>query len=519
LKPLVLIVEDIPVLAETYAAALRRADCEVEIAANGAAALECAQRRAPHALVLDVNLPDMSGLDVLHRLRAQGAGCEAVVVTAEGSVNRAVEAMRCGAFDFLVKPFSGDRLRATIAGALERTRGEERNGPTPEPAASDRFVGFIGRSPSMEAVYRILRSAAPTNATVFVTGESGAGKELCADALHRLSKRRNGPLVVLNCAAIPRDLLESEIFGHVKGAFTGATADRKGAALQADGGTLFLDEVCEMDLALQAKMLRFLQDKQVRRLGEDQPRPTDVRLVCATNRDPMAEMAAGRFREDLFYRLHVVPVELPPLRERDGDVLLIARAFVETFAREDGRGFRGFAPDVEAALRAYHWPGNVRQLQNVVRSVVVLNDGPLVTLDMLPRELALSAPVARRPLASAGFGREIDAPAPDAPSAQEETPASSPDVFQDRGQDRAQDRAQESVAPAHASALFSTAPVAPAPLRPLETVIRETIEQAIERCGGSIPKAAAALDVSPSTLYRRLQSWDEAAAGVASAQG
>jgi two-component system repressor protein LuxO len=241
----------------------------------------------------------------------------------------------------------------------------------------------------------------------------------------------------------------------------------------------------------------------------------------------MAEMAAGRFREDLFYRLHVVPVELPPLRERDGDVLLIARAFLETFAREDGRGFRGFAPDVEAALRAYHWPGNVRQLQNVVRSVVVLNDGPLVTLDMLPPELALSAPVARRPLASAGFGREIDAPVPDAPSAQEETPASSPDVFldraqdrpQDRPQDRAQDRTQESVAPAHASALFSTAPVAPAPLRPLETVIRETIEQAIERCGGSIPKAAAALDVSPSTLYRRLQSWDEAAAGVASAQG
>jgi two-component system repressor protein LuxO len=395
-KPLVLVVEDISVLAETYAAALRRADWEVEIAPSGAAALHCAERRAPQALVLDVNLPDMSGLDLLRRLRGLGHACEAVVVTAEGSVNRAVEAMRQGALDFLVKPFSGDRLRAVVGGALRKFGAEERGAQTPDQENGERFVGFIGRSPPMEAVYRILRSAAPTNATVFVTGESGAGKELCADALHRLSKRASGPLVVLNCAAIPRDLLESEIFGHVKGAFTGATADRKGAALQADGGTLFLDEVCEMDLALQAKMLRFLQDKQVRRLGEDQPRTTDVRLVCATNRDPMAEMAAGRFREDLFYRLHVVPVELPPLRERDADVLLIARAFLEKFAREDARAFRGFSPEAEMALLAYQWPGNVRQLQNVVRSVVVLNDGPLVTPDMLPREIALHAGVAAR---------------------------------------------------------------------------------------------------------------------------
>ncbi|MFZ9500416.1 MAG: sigma-54-dependent transcriptional regulator [Beijerinckiaceae bacterium] len=500
MKPLVLVVEDISVLAETYAAALRRADWEVEIAPSGAAALHCAERRAPQALVLDVNLPDMSGLDLLRRLRGLGHACEAVVVTAEGSVNRAVEAMRQGALDFLVKPFSGDRLRAVVGGALRKFGAEERGAQTPDQENGERFVGFIGRSPPMEAVYRILRSAAPTNATVFVTGESGAGKELCADALHRLSKRASGPLVVLNCAAIPRDLLESEIFGHVKGAFTGATADRKGAALQADGGTLFLDEVCEMDLALQAKMLRFLQDKQVRRLGEDQPRTTDVRLVCATNRDPMAEMAAGRFREDLFYRLHVVPVELPPLRERDADVLLIARAFLEKFAREDARAFRGFSPEAEMALLAYQWPGNVRQLQNVVRSVVVLNDGPLVTPDMLPREIALHAGVAARcPLVAC-------APTSDA---QDQTAA----------QALAGLAACEDPAPvdsARAPAIATPAALAPqparfddAPLRPLETVIRQTIEEAIARCGGSIPKAAAALDVSPSTLYRRLQAWEE----------
>jgi two-component system repressor protein LuxO len=484
LKPHILIVEDIPTLAESYAAYLRREDADVAIVETGAAALASLERKPANVVVLDVNLPDMSGLEVLQRIRANGMPCEAIVVTAEGSVNRAVEAMRFGAFDFIVKPFSADRLRVTVRNALERRRMADQIAIIQEEGGAERFAGFIGRSLPMEAVYRILRSAAPTNATVFVTGESGTGKELCADALHRLSKRRNGSLVVINCAAIPRDLLESEIFGHIKGAFTGATSDRKGAALQADGGTLFLDEVCEMDLSLQAKMLRFLQDKQVRRLGEDSPRPTDVRVVCATNRDPQTEVAAGRFREDLFYRLHVVPVELPPLRERDVDVLMIARAFLETFAKEDGRAFRGFTPEAEAVLMAYHWPGNVRQLQNVVRSVVVLNDGEFVTPDLFPREILSGAGSARLPISPppppAFVTRELLEPqTPPAPTTF--TPSQ-----------------PQPVAPAVRS------------LRPLEDVIRETIEQAITQCGGSIPKAAAALDVSPSTLYRRIQGWESA---------
>jgi two-component system repressor protein LuxO len=273
--------------------------------------------------------------------------------------------------------------------------------------------------------------------------------------------------VVVNCAAIPKDLLESEIFGHVKGAFTGAAADRKGAALQADGGTLFLDEIGEMDLGLQAKLLRFLQEKSVQRVGEDFIRKSDARIVCATNRDPQAEVAAGRFREDLFYRLHVVPIELPPLRERDQDILLIAKHFLERFSEEDDKAFEGFSAEAAAILQTYHWPGNIRQLQNAIRSIVVLHDGKRVAPEMLPREISTASGVAR-------FAIQ-----PQEPTAPSTTMEAAPDL--------------EDFA-----------------IRPLEDVIRATIEKAIEHSGGSIPRAASALKVSASTLYRRIQGWQDA---------
>lgn len=513
-SPNILIVEDVPSLAESYAAYLRNECKNIAIAGDGQAALAFLEASPPDLVLLDVNLPDMSGIEILQKMRADGIASEVIVITGEGSIRLAVDAMRFGASDFLVKPFAIERLRAAVRLALENgrapapralastdlnvcasdgTQAAEATYPQTESAAATappsvgdlagvqppahrtaagranapagRFAGFIGNSARMDSVYRLLTSAASSNATVFVTGESGTGKELCADALHRLSRRSAGPFVVINCAAIPRDLLESEIFGHVKGAFTGATSDRKGAALQANGGTLFLDEVCEMDIGLQAKLLRFLQERQVHRLGEDTPRPTDVRIVCATNRDPHAEVVAGRFREDLFYRLHVVPLELPPLRERDRDVLLIARYFLERFAREDAKSLRTFTPECEAALLAYSWPGNVRQLQNVVRSIVVLNDGGAVTADMLPPQVR-------------GGGEASCLRNPPAAALQ--------------------------FAPA---ALSSSAALSDGAIKPLERVIRETIEQAIDRCGGSIPKAAAALTVSPSTLYRRIQAW------------
>ena len=470
-KPNILVIEDVPSLAATYAAFLARELVDVHIATTGQEAIAFMERNPVAAAIVDVHLPDMSGLEILRKARALGSPTHFIVITTEGSIKLAVEAMRDGAFDFIVKPLSRERLVVTVKNALDHRRLSNRLAEVAEDSREGAPGRFIGQSLAMQAVYRILRSAAPTNATVFITGESGVGKELCAEALHKLSKRRDGPFIALNCAAIPKDLMESEIFGHVKGAFTGASSDRKGAALQADGGTLFLDEVAEMDLGLQSKLLRFLQEKTVQRVGEDTLRRADARIVCATNRDPMAEVSAGRFREDLFYRLHVVPVEMPSLRDREGDVLLLAQHFLEVFSQEDGKSFKGFSPDAEAALLAYAWPGNIRQLQNVVRSVVVLNDAEAVTADMLPRSLLPGSL-----LPNLSWRGAVPAEAPPAAAAAPPAPVAA-------------------AAPAFAA------------IRPLEDVIRETIEHAIDACAGSIPRAAAALQVSPSTIYRRVEAW------------
>jgi two-component system repressor protein LuxO len=299
----------------------------------------------------------------------------------------------------------------------------------------------------MQAVYRVLETAAQSKATVFIAGESGTGKELAAEAVHRLSPRAAGPMVAINCAAIPRDLIESEIFGHVRGAFTGAVADRIGAAQAADGGTLFLDEVCEMDLSLQGKLLRFIQSGTFQPVGSTQVRRTDARFVCATNRDPLEEVRAGRFREDLYYRLHVVPVRLPPLRERGNDVIAIAEAMLANSAAEEGKRFRGFSEAAKAALLAHRWPGNVRELENAVRTAVVLHDGDWVEAPMLPLRVAMPAVA---PVVAAEAARGI---------------------------------------------------------RPLADIEREAIERAVELCDGNVPKAAAQLGISPSTLYRKRAAW------------
>ena len=426
------------------AAFLKGAGISSVIASDGKSALDLLAKEPFDAVVLDVNLPDISGPEVMRTMRARGIPAEVIVITANGSVNLAVEVMRNGATDFLVKPFNAERLRVTVQNAIERKKLTSTISSIKEELGLNSVGNFIGDCLPMQAVYRILRSAAPSNATVFVTGESGTGKELCAEALHALSKRAKGPLITLNCAAIPKDLLESEIFGHVKGAFTGATSERNGAALQADGGTLFLDEICEMDLSLQSKLLRFLQTKQVQRLGEDRLRASDVRIVCATNRNPQAEVAAGRFREDLFYRLHVIPVEMPPLRQRGEDIIQIATSFLRTFAKEDHKNFRDFSPETKVALMEYGWPGNVRQLQNVVRNMVVLNDGEIVLENMLPTEL-----LAERVAEQAGSAEIID---------------TSPLRFL---LDKAGQQSLKQAA-----------------IKPLENVIRETVESAIDMCDG-----------------------------------
>ncbi|MBL0931024.1 MAG: sigma-54-dependent Fis family transcriptional regulator [Alphaproteobacteria bacterium] len=457
----VLIVEDTLPMAVWYQEYLRGAAWDVALAGSLAQARARIDLRVPDAIVIDVGLPDGSGIDLLREIRAKGLPTEAIVVTGSGSMKLAIEAMREGAYDFLVKPFDRDRLTVTLRNALERRNLADTVVELRQEFGRDRYYGFVGASLPMQAVYRIIDSAAQSKATVFVTGESGTGKEVCAEAIHKRSPRAKGPFVALNCAAIPKDLLESEIFGHVKGAFTGATADRAGAALQAHRGTLFLDEIGEMDLNLQGKLLRFLQTGRVQRVGDSAPQDVDVRIVCATNRDPAAEVAAGRFREDLFYRLHVIPIALPPLREREGDVLLIARELLRRYATEERKRFAEFTAEAEALLAGYAWPGNVRELQNVVRSAVVLHDGDAVDVGMLPDKLRGRAVVAMSRLA------------------------------------------------ANANGPYAISPGAPgSPLRPMWRIERDAIEAAIAACAGNVRRAAAFLEIDASTIYRKKQLWE-----------
>ncbi len=304
-------------------------------------ALRAYEERRPDAILLDLRLPDMDGMDILKKVAGEDESLPVIVITAHGSVQTAVTAMRLGAADFIVKPFSADRLKVTLKNVLEVNKLREIVDTYRTEIDRGGFEGFVGSSLPMQAVYRIVEAAASSKATVFVTGESGTGKEVCAEAIKNRSPRANGPFVAINCAAIPHDLMESEIFGHVKGAFTGALGEREGAAHMADGGTLFLDEVCEMDLDLQAKLLRFIQTETFRKVGGSNIEKVDVRLVCATNKDPMEEVKAGRFREDLYYRLHVIPVHLPPLRDRDDDILKIAEIFLSSYSERENRKFRG----------------------------------------------------------------------------------------------------------------------------------------------------------------------------------
>src|SRR5260221_4779589 len=378
----ILMVEDSPSLSRTYETQLAPLGHQVITAADGASALAMLETRQIDCILLDLQLPDMDGMAILDVARALKAPPAVVVITSNASINMAIRAIRSGAIDYLVKPFPAPRLVTTVQNALatielkrevEARRTIDRAG----------LCKFIGSSLPMQLVYRTIEAAAPSSASVFITGESGSGKELAAEALHQLSPRHDRGFVALNCAAIPKDLMERVVCGHVKGAFTGATAGQEGAAARADGGTLFLDEIGEMDPLLQTKLLRFVQTGSYQRVGDSGTRQANIRFIAATNRDPLAAVREGRLREDLYYRLHVVPIELPPLRERGDDVLLIARQLLSAFAQQEGRQFKHLAPDVEAWLRFYRWPGNVRQLINVIRTVVVLYDGDTVTVDML----------------------------------------------------------------------------------------------------------------------------------------
>jgi two-component system response regulator AtoC len=336
-------------------------------------ALAALQRESAALILTDLKMPGTDGIEFMRRLRALDARVPVVMLTAYGTVEAAVEAMKLGAVDFIAKPFDVDALELLIRRSLEMSRHQVENRYLREQAdRAPQFEDIVGASAPMRAVFDLIRKVAPTRSAVLITGETGTGKELVARAIHRLSPRSQQLFVPLNCAAIPGELLESELFGHVRGSFTGADAEREGKFRAADGGTLFLDEIGDMDPRLQAKLLRALQEGVIEPVGSNRRIRVDVRVVSSTNRDLEAAMRDGRFREDLFYRLDVFPLELPPLRERREDVPALATAFLREFGADLGKGALALSTDAAAALQRYAWPGNVRELRNLMERAAVL---------------------------------------------------------------------------------------------------------------------------------------------------
>ena len=365
--------------------------CIVLEASDGPAALEAVRSGDVDVCLLDVRLPGMEGIEVLERLKRLDAGLEVVLVTAVRTVRTAVEAMKLGAYDYLTKPFAVEDLRSVVNRALERRAlHREVRYLRDELARHEGFDQLVGRSPAMRRVYDVVRQIADTTATVLITGESGTGKELIARAIHRQGGRRDRPFVAVNCAALPAELLESELFGHERGAFTGAHARKLGKFEVAHTGTLLLDEIGSLRLDLQPKLLRALQEREIERVGGSRAIGIDVRIIAATNADLRQAVAAGRFREDLFYRLHVVPIAVPPLRHRREDVAPLARHFMAKYARQFAKTVTDLSPGALGALERYHWPGNVRELENIIARSVALASEPIVQLDQIPLDVALA---------------------------------------------------------------------------------------------------------------------------------
>ena len=457
MTPLVLIVDDERPNLESLGKIFEREGWRVAQATSGAEALELARREHPSVVVTDLMMPGMSGESLLRALKAVSPEIEVVLMTAFGTVETAVAAMKEGAYDFITKPLKRQAVVKSVRQALEKAslvaenRALRARLAALEPGGQG---GLLGSAPSFRAVLETLRQVAPSSASVLLVGESGTGKELAARLIHDRSPRARGPFIAVNCGAIPESLLESELFGHEKGAFTGAVGRKEGRFERAHGGTLFLDEIGELTPAVQVKLLRVLQDGVIDRLGGTEPVRVDARVVTATHRDLTAEVKAGRFREDLYYRLDVVNVRLPPLRERRDDIPLLAAAFLRRLAEANGRRVAGFTPAALAALEAAPWPGNVRELLHAVERAVILARGDLVDVGDLPEGL-------RRPLA----GGAVASGAPGA----------------------------------------LTIPLG----TPMEEIERLVIRETLRQTRGDKTLAAQILGIAPRTIYRKLDR-DEA---------
>ncbi len=391
----ILIVDDDAPTREAIQAGLKRLGHNLILAATGGEALEQVRRHPVDLAIIDLKLPDMEGTELFGALRLLRPGALAVMISGHATVEEAVSALKQGIYDFITKDFRMHELRKVVNKALETQQILAENQRLQRELAERGPKGrLIGKSPALLKVIQMVHQIAPLKSTVLLTGESGVGKELVAEAIHLASPRQAGPLIKVNCGALPEGLIESELFGHEKGAFTGAIAQRKGRFELADHGTIFLDEISEMPPSTQVKLLRVLQEGEFERVGGTQTLRTDVRVIAASNIDLERAVAEGRFRKDLYYRLNVIHLEVPPLRERREDIPMLALHFLDKFCRENHRPLNGFSPAAMAAVKNYHWPGNVRELQNVVERAVALSQSHMVELADLPDEIRQHSPAA-----------------------------------------------------------------------------------------------------------------------------
>ena len=413
----ILVVDDEPGVRSSISGVLRDEGFDVETAESGEECLEKANGAAYDVIVLDIWLPGVDGLTTLQRLRERQIDSQVVIISGHGNIESAVRAIKMGAFDFIEKPLSLEKTVLVVRNAMRQRDLETENRVLRAKVDRQQQPTMVGESPAMNHLRQDLAQASPTNGRVLILGENGTGKELVARTIHHTSRRKSGPFVEVNCAAIPEELIESELFGHVRGAFTGAVADKPGRFEQAHGGTIFLDEIADMSLKTQAKVLRVLQEQVMERVGGTQRIKVDVRVLAATNKDLPGEIRAGRFREDLYFRLNVIPIFVPALRDRQQDIPMLAEHFMAMLAAEYGRRPKRLAPEAEARLQQYGWPGNVRELRNVIERVIIMVSGDTITaqdLGFLGRDGADGAgvptpgPGPQRPLSEARDDFEKD---------------------------------------------------------------------------------------------------------------
>jgi two-component system nitrogen regulation response regulator NtrX len=504
MKPRVLVVDDEPAIRDTMRMILDYEGYETLLAASGEEGLAAIERDAPDMVFLDIKMPGLDGLEVLNRLRSLNDAVPVVIVSAHGTTSTALEAGRLGAFRFIEKPLSKDYVLDAVREGLElgRLRTENRQ----LRSALEARHQLVGASPALKSIMDQVRRAAPTTATVLLLGESGVGKELIARAIHRNSQRARERFVEVNCAAIPEELIESELFGHERGAFTGATEKQVGKFEQADGGTIFLDEIGDMSAKTQAKVLRVLQEGEVERLGSNKTIKVDVRVIAATNKDLEDEIANGRFRDDLYFRLSVIPIHVPPLRERTEDIPQLVQHFVQQFSQNNSRRAAKFSPGAMQALMQNRWRGNIRELRNVVERLLIMSDRDVIEAE----DVAASSRGSRASIGQSTIGESAIASSAIGQSAIGQPPLAPPAIPQPAipQSSIAQSSLPQSDSPAIPQS--SVAPAAtPATLRDFKEVSeRAFLVEKLRENGWNISKTAEVIDTPRSNLYKKLEQYN-----------